>query len=78
MEMTLFPLQGRFQDYMDESEYRYQENKIHLKGRCKNGSDYDTWRNQIQQLDFVKQVIHLNYKDVDHKIGEFEMEVEVE
>lgn len=74
-KLIVFPLKGKEDDYRSTDLKSFQQEKISIKGLCKSSLNYNNWMKELRSLDWVKDVEHVNYVDLDKNIGEFEFDI---
>lgn len=77
-DLQIFPLQGNKKDYRDNQLMKFQNEVITVKGTCDNSITYNEWIKKLQALEWVKSAMHIDYKDINSSLGEFELKIIVE
>jgi len=72
-ELTIFPMKGKKRDYDKEELIQYENDRITIKGKCENSLIYNQWIKQLQELKWISAARHVDYKDVNNALGEFEL-----
>ncbi|MEM9821097.1 MAG: hypothetical protein AAF985_08500 [Bacteroidota bacterium] len=72
-ELDIFPVKEQQRKQPDDHWMEYEHQKIKVKGHCKSSLQYNAWVRDLRQLSWVQSVKHLNYRDIDHQLGSFEM-----
>lgn len=72
---NIFPMLGSERDYEQGSLIKYNSQNINIKGKCNSSLVYNKWIKQLEELDWVNKVQHLEYKDVDKTLAEFELQI---
>lgn len=73
--LEVFPELKLQNGFEEEQLQQFKKNEILIKGFCKSSMTYNRWLKALKKLDWVKEVNHLDYKDVDNQIAEFEMKI---
>jgi hypothetical protein len=76
-ELNVFPILGNRKDYRETHLVKYDKETIIVKGVCDNSNTYNEWLKKIKLLDWVRTVMHIDYKDIDEQIGVFEMKITI-
>lgn len=74
-ELEVFPMQGKARDYREGQLIRYQKNRIHIKGYCKNSLTYNQWLKTLEEMDWVERAEHLEYRDLNDRLSAFELQL---
>lgn len=77
LELNIFPMIGKDSDYNQKNLVRYHREQIRIKGQCDHSSTYNSWIKQLETLDWVNNVQHLDYKDISHQLSAFELNITI-
>ena len=73
--LDIFPMLGKKEDYKENDLVRYSKEEVLIKGFCENSLIYNDWIKKLQSEDWVKEIQHLDYKDLNNKLGAFELKI---
>ncbi|MFK8101599.1 MAG: hypothetical protein AB8G15_03710 [Saprospiraceae bacterium] len=74
-ELEIFPIKGKSEDYKMQDLIHYNKEEVFIKGYCKNSSSYNRWIKVLQNFDWVADIQHLDYKDINNELGAFELKL---
>lgn len=74
-KLEVFPTVKTQNGFDEEQLQEFKRNEILIKGFCKSSLTYNQWLKALKKMDWVKEVNHLDYKDVDSRLAEFEVKV---
>jgi len=76
-ELDIFPAVDNNSHKRRNEIVKYQNDQIKAKGICTNSRSYNSWLKQLEAEDWVSQVKHENYKDINQKTSEFQLTIEL-
>lgn len=75
--LEIFPSQEKEDLFGEEELQKFAKDIILVKGFCKSSLTYNQWIKKLKELDWIKEVNHLDYKDVDKQLAEFELKLTI-
>jgi Tfp pilus assembly protein PilN len=77
LELRIFPVDGREDDYGRDELLVYQGDRIIVRGKCRSSTAYNQWLAYLARQPWVVDVRHRNYSDVSLSQGVFEFQITV-
>ena len=74
-QLNVFPISGNRKDYKENQLVKFQNETIVAKGVCDNSITYNEWIKKLQTMDWVRSAMHIDYKDINTHLGEFEIKI---
>jgi hypothetical protein len=75
IQLNIFPMLGNRKDYKENQLVKFQNEIIMAKGVCDNSITYNEWIKKLHTLDWVSTAMHIDYKDINSNLGEFELKI---
>lgn len=75
IELDIFPMMGNRKEYKDNQLVKFQNDMLVVKGVCNSSIVYNDWIKKLQTVDWIKAAKHIDYKDVNSSLGEFELRI---
>ena len=68
-------MMGNRKEYKDNQLVKFQNDMLVVKGVCNSSIVYNDWIKKLQTVDWIKAAKHIDYKDVNSSLGEFELRI---
>lgn len=76
-QLDIFPT-VKEDNYAEEDQVpQYQNSIIRLKGQSKGSVFYNNWKHALEELNWIKSLHNISYKNINEDVGLFELEIEI-
>ncbi len=76
-QIHIHPLKGKERDYMEGDFLMFQDKNIIVSGFSQSALAYNVFQDNLNQLDWIEQIKHLEYEENEDGIGDFKLEIKI-